>query len=156
MLGFRRPRRGVVSSWSWAPWNHAPHTYRRIIELGARIATVEPAIRWRDLRRLARQRSDWQDVLLQLEVAAFAMRNGWEAELEPSLPFGKKADLRLSRGGSSFLVESTLLGLSERFQRVSRYSERAMSTLRGIALRNGLAVSGELRPDTLCGPVRRP
>lgn len=136
---------GTVGSWLWAPWNRVPHTYRRIIDLGARIATLEPARRWQDLRRLARQRANWQDVLLQLEVAGFAARDGWDVELEPSLASGKRADLRLTRGRSSFLVESTLLGLSQGFQQVNEYSDRTMSALRNIASRNGLAVSGELQ-----------
>jgi hypothetical protein len=136
---------GPINSWMWAPWNDVPHTFRRIIELGARIATVAPGKRWRDLKRLARQHTDWEDVLLQLEVAALAVRDGWEAELEPPLPSGKKADLRLSRHGASFLVESTLLGFSQRFQEVNRFSDQAMSALQTIASRNGLAVSGELR-----------
>jgi hypothetical protein len=136
---------GPVSSWMWAPWNDVPHTFRRVIELGARIATVEPGRRWRDLRRLARLHSDWEDVLLQLEVAALAVRDGWEAELEPLLPSGKKADLRLARRGVAFLVESTLLGLSERSQKVSRFSDKAMSELQMIAFQNSLTVGGELR-----------
>lgn len=136
---------GPVSSWMWTPWNDVPHTFRRIIELGARIASVEPGQRWRDLRRLARLHPDWEDVLLQLEVAAFAARDGWDTELEPPLPSGKKADLRLTREGEAFLVESTLLGTSERSQEVSRFSDKAMSELRMIAFHNGLTVNGELR-----------
>lgn len=118
----------------WAPWNDVPHTFRRVIELGARIATVESGRRWRGLKRLARQHANWEDVLLQLEVAAFAVRDGWEAELEPQLPSGKKADLRISRDHDSFLVESTLLGMSERSQEMDRFG-----------FRNGLSVTGELR-----------
>ena len=129
----------------WAPWNDVPHTFRRIIELGARIATVEPGRGWRDLKRLARRHADWEDVLLQLEVGAFAVRDGWETELEPPLPSGKKADLRLSRDQDSFLVESTLLGMSARSQLVSRFVDKAMSALQRIAFQNGLSVSGELR-----------
>lgn len=135
---------GVVNSWMWAPWNDVPHTFRRIIELGARIATVESGQRWRDLKRLARQHADWEDVLLQLEVAALAVRDGWDTELEPLLPSGKKADLRLSRQSDTFLVESTLLGLSKRSQEVSCFSDEAMSALQTIAWRNGLGVTGEL------------
>ena len=136
---------GPINSWMWAPWNDVPHTYMRIIELGARIATVAPGKRWRDLKRLARQHTDWEDVLLQIEVAALAVRDGWETELEPPLPSGKKADLRLSRQDASFLVESSLLGFSKRLQEVNRFSDRAMSALQAMASRNGLAVSGELR-----------
>ena len=136
---------GPISSWMWAPWNDVPHTYLRIIELGARTATVARGKRWHELKQLARQHTDWQDVLLQIEVAALAVHDGWEAELEPLLSSGKKADLRLSRHGRSFLVESTLLGFSERFQQVNRFSDRTMSALRAIASRNGLVVTGELR-----------
>jgi hypothetical protein len=136
---------GSVNSWMWAPWNDVPHTFRRVIELGARIATVESGRRWRDLKRLARQHANWEDVLLQLEVAAFAVRDGWEAELEPQLPSGKKADLRISRDHDSFLVESTLLGMSERSQEMDRFADKAMSALQTIAFRNGLSVTGELR-----------
>jgi len=146
---------GPVTSWMWAPWNDVPHTFRRVIELGARIATVEGARGWRDLKRLARHHADWEDVLLQLEVGAFAVRGGWETEIEPPLSSGKKADLRLSRDQESFLVESTLLGMSERSQAVSRFADKAMSALQSIAFRNGLSVAGELRsvmPDVHLRP----
>lgn len=136
---------GSITSWMWAPWNDVPHTFRRVIELGARIATVKPGRGWRDLKRLARLHADWRDVLLQLEVAAFAVSDGWETELEPPLSSGKKADLRLSCDRDSFLVESTLLGMSERSQVVGGFADEAMSALQGIALRHGLSVSGELR-----------
>lgn len=31
---------GPINSWMWAPWNDVPHTFRRLIELGARVETV--------------------------------------------------------------------------------------------------------------------
>jgi hypothetical protein len=128
----------------WAPWNDSPHTFRRLIELGARIATVQWGPGWRALRKIARNSPDWEHVLLQLEVGGFAARDGWEAELEPQLPTDRKADLRLTRDGCSFLVETTTLGMSKKSQEVNRYSDKVMDALHTIAFSNGLSITGKI------------
>jgi hypothetical protein len=146
---------GPIGSWMWAPWNDTPHTFRRLIELGARIATVQWGPGWRALRKLARKSPDWEHVLLQLEVGGFAARDGWEAELEPQLPTEKRADLRLTRDGRSFLVETTTLGMSEKSQDVSCYSNKLMEALHRIAFSNGLSITGKIHSVVPDDELRR-
>lgn len=124
--------------------NDAPHTHLRRLELAARLALLGGTPGWRDLRKLARDRTAaWGPLLVQLEVGGFALRHGRDVEFEPGMASGKVGDLLL-RSSTTMQVETTSVGLPKDMREVSRFSDRALGALEMVGLRHEIAVKGSL------------
>jgi hypothetical protein len=133
-----------MMSWVWTTLNDAPHTHLRRIELAARFALLQDSPGWRDLRKLARERTAaWGPLLLQLEVGGIALRHGRGVEFEPRMATGRRADLLL-RGPTRMLVEATSMGMPNDMREVSRFSDRALWGLQMIGVRHEVAVRGSV------------
>lgn len=137
--------RSPVMSFMWWPANNVESTYRRIIDLGLRLALVARADGWRSFRDAARsQTTFWDHALLQLEVAGFALRDGWNIEFEPVLPSGRSGDLRLRRNRSVMVVEVTSLGWGQDALAIAQFSERALWPLQQLQFSHNVSVCGEV------------
>lgn len=79
---------------------------------------------------------DFQHLLLELEVAAFAILHGWTVCHEKQLPTGRKPDLWLSRNGIDYLVEVTALGFDREFQTVEAWTDTVFAAFRGLERRH--------------------
>lgn len=140
-----RARQSPAMSWMWAPWNDVHHTFRRLIALGLRVAILEGADGRRRLRDFVRGNNDtWSHGLLQIEVAALAKRDRWEVEFEPRLASGKKGDVRVRRGATAFVVETTTLGVGREARGTIEFGDHALTSIQFLAARNDVSVRGEL------------
>jgi len=71
----------------------------------------------------------WWHSLLQLEVAGFAMRYGWDVTFEPKLPSGRRADLRVAVPRAPWLVETLSLGDDRESIAATEYFEAVSNAL---------------------------
>ena len=68
----------------WWPANDVPFVHCRLLELGSRFRLLSSASGLAELRKnMRRDRDSFPHGLVQLEVAGFALRAGWEIEFEP-------------------------------------------------------------------------
>jgi hypothetical protein len=137
----------IMTSWMFSPTNPAEHVYRRLLDLGARIALLSGRPAWREFRMQARRNPRfWPHAFLQLEVAGLALRNGWDVALEPKLAGGRegKGDLQLERQGERFLVETTSMMRDDASLAADEFSDAAFWQIRRIEHQRGVSVSGRL------------
>jgi hypothetical protein len=137
----------IMTSWMFSPTNPAEHVYRRLLDLGARIALLSGRPGWREFRTQARRHPRfWPHAFLQLEVAGLALRNDWDVALEPRLAGGRegKGDLQLERRGVRFLVETTSMMRDDASLAADEFSDAAFWQIRRIEHQRGVSVSGRL------------
>ncbi|MEV1143240.1 hypothetical protein [Micromonospora sp. NPDC049799] len=109
-----------------------PRAVVRVLELAVRVALVEQQEGAEALLAQAGEiRSnrdatlrEFQHLLLGLEVAAFAVMDGWKVSYEQQLPSGRKPDLWLSRNGLSYLIETTVIGFDRDFRSIEDWTDR--------------------------------
>jgi hypothetical protein len=73
---------------------------------------------------------------LTLEIAAFAVADGWCVDYERALPSGSKPDLWLHRNGLDYLVEITLLGLDRDFRSAEAWTDRLVHEFFALEVRH--------------------
>jgi hypothetical protein len=127
----------------WFPLGN-PRVIVGVIELAVQIelARRQPGLHalLDDARRIRSNRTavlgDFQHLLLELEVAAFATARGWTAAHERSLSTGKKPDLSLSRRGIEYLVEVTALTFDREFRETETWTDGVFAALRALEIRH--------------------
>jgi hypothetical protein len=137
----------IMTSWMFSPTNPAEHVYRRLLDLGARIALLAGRPGWREFRTHARRHPRfWPHAFLQLEVAGLALRNDWDVTLEPKLAGSRKGkgDLQLERQGVRFLVETTSMMRDDASLAADEFSDGVFWEIRRIEHQRGVSVSGRL------------
>jgi len=88
---------------------------------------------------------------LCLEVAAFALSDGWNVSYERALPSGKKPDLWMSRGGLDYSVEVTTLAHDRQSQEITQWSHDVQLTRFALEAEHGVSIvvrSDERLDDT--------
>ncbi len=99
------------------PADDVPWVYANLFQLALRIKLLDTRLRpVLTTMRHSVQRSDWIHVLLQLEMAAFGVREGWQILLEPTLDTGKRADVELVYESTRLLMEMVSMQMSAREQ----------------------------------------
>jgi len=89
--------------------------------------------------------------LYVLEVAGFATRYGWNVQREPSLPSGRRPDLRLLREGEELWVEVTGTGPDRPRLSVEAWSQSVVPALMAIGSRHDVEISGSASSTQLDG-----
>lgn len=121
----------------------------RVLELAARIALVTAANETSGLAREAKEvyanrdlaATKFRHLCLTLETAAFATLAGWTVSYENTSPSGRRADLTLSRGATSYTVEVTTLGLDRDFRAIDRYSDQLHGLLWALEREHQVEIS---------------
>ncbi len=149
----------------WPIYNERPAV--RVIELAARIALISAAGDTSELLREAKEiypnrdlvRSKFEHLCLTLETAAFATLAGWTVSYEKTAASGRRPDLALSRGATSYTVEVTTLAFDRDFRAIDGYSDRLNFLLRGLEYEHQVEITcdaGEvLADDELDGWVQQ-
>jgi len=112
----------------------------RVLELAARIELVrgQPGMGalLAEAHHIRPKRNavlrDFQHLLLELEVAALAIMDGWTVSHERPLPSGRKPDLWLSRNGIDYVIEVTALSFDREFRTVETWTDGLFAALRTL------------------------
>jgi hypothetical protein len=133
---------------NWWPLTN-PLPVACLLELAVRAHLVRISSGSQDLLADARQiHRDQFQVLrqfahlnLSLEVAAFALTDGWEVSYECALSSGKKPDLRLSRDGLDYSIEATTLAHDRDSQKITRWSDFVQLTRFTLEAQHGVSTA---------------
>jgi len=117
-----RRRVPVMRIETW-PLNQA-HAVAHLVELGARLALLEPSGLLPDLRA-GLNRNDtpqmFDHLRLVLETAGFALRKGWIVTMEERTAAGRFPDITVRRNATSYVIEVTRMDASRERRAVDRY-----------------------------------
>jgi len=109
-----------IETW---PLNQA-HAVAHLVELGARLALLEPSGLLPDLRA-GLNRNDtpqmFDHLRLVLETAGFALRKGWIVTMEERTAAGRFPDITVRRNATSYVIEVTRMDASRERRAVDRY-----------------------------------
>lgn len=137
------------------PANDAPWVYANLLRLAISIQLfnqIRGQIRINSvLKHLRRQREpiNWTSRLLQLEVAALGLKAGWDILFEPPFERGGHADVRLTKGSTRILVETTVMRFSNADRRIMLFSEQLMGQIGVIRLQYKVNIYGSLHCASL-------
>ncbi|MBO4140071.1 hypothetical protein J5U46_07925 [Micromonospora tulbaghiae] len=87
---------------------------------------------------------EFQHLLLGLEVAAFAVMDGWKVSYEQQLPSGRKPDLWLSRNGLDYLIETTVIGFDRDFRSIESWTDGLRRVLQVLESRHEVETVAQL------------
>ncbi|HWO68147.1 MAG TPA: hypothetical protein VNO31_49750, partial [Umezawaea sp.] len=125
-----------------------PTAVVRLLELAVRAHLVRSSEGSQDLLADARRihpkkfqvLRQFAHLNLCLEVAAFALSDGWKVGYEHVLPSGKKPDLWLSRGGLDYSVEVTTLAHDRSSQEITQWSHDVQLTRFALEAEHGVSI----------------
>lgn len=135
-------------STAYPAFNDTPGAIRNLFDLYAHIELI-----WKQRGRFRFQRDissnptfqAWQHAMIQLEVAGFALQRGYQCEFEPNLSSGNKGDVTVQTPVGELFFEAALIGTDTAFRRASRFYNRTMDLLQGLAMSHNLEISGRLK-----------
>jgi len=133
-----------------------PQAYANLFQLAAEIELLQFKDGWsivRDTLRGDFRMASWVSSLLQLEVGALGLKEGWDIEFERTLPTGKRIDAVLAKESIKLLVETKAMLLSGDEQEAESYFYRMTGLLLDLALKHGVRITGSIgspvSPDVL-------
>jgi len=125
------------------PLVEARHVYFSLYRLAVQLTLL--ADRSRPLQKLLRNVAnppDWTHGLIQLEVAAQALRDGWHTTFEalqnPTYP----VDVRLEKGADTLQLEITAVGMADSEWVADQYFHRVHMTVLALRVRHGVYITG--------------
>lgn len=127
------------------PENDVPWVYANLIRVACEIALLEP--RLAPIRRNRGQLYDtqnWAHAMVQIEVAALALRDGWQVTVEPPLGIKGRGDVTLRSEERAMLVEVVTMGPSDLEQRSTEWFHSLALPILSIELQYGVSIRGEL------------
>ena len=144
----------VFSLGLW-PANDLPWVYANLIRLAARIRLLKRKRSQNNIRPVLKNLQkniepiSWVSALLQLEVAALGLRDEWNILFDPPLGNGGFADVRLTKGQTQLLVETTVMRLSEADRKTIALSHDLSMYLIAIEVQYNVRISGSLSSASL-------
>ncbi|HXC79417.1 MAG TPA: hypothetical protein VNU19_20470 [Candidatus Acidoferrum sp.] len=138
-------------SFRWWPANDVPTTFDRLLTFAARLRLLAGSPGLVPVRKAVRgSLGNFEHSLLQLEVAALALRDGWRATFEPKPdPTGTRVtDLRLTRSGDSMLVEVKGFQLDDVVRADLRLAGIVSQAYLALQLEHDVYVSGDISSPT--------
>jgi hypothetical protein len=92
---------------------------------------------------------NWMSSLLQLEVAGFGLKAGWNILFEPAIGNNGYADVRLTNGSNQLLVETTSMRMSVAERKSLAFLDRLFWQLSSLEWQHEVRISGSLRSALL-------
>jgi hypothetical protein len=125
------------------PANDVPWVYANLFQLASQIKLLRP---WPLQPAMSQNLTveSWEHAQLQLNLAGLALRAGLGSAFETRLPNGKRADLRISAGSSTLLVEIVAWGFSDAQRKAARFFHELGYIVLGMEMQYGVEIRGSL------------
>lgn len=121
-----------------------PQAYANLFHFAAEINLLQSKEGWsivHDALRSDFRREIWLPSLLQLEVAALGLHEGWHIKLERPLPNGGRTDVVLAKETTKILVETKAMLLSGPEQESEAYFYQMIEELLSLAWKYGVRIT---------------
>ncbi len=141
----RKEDHPILSIGMWPLANDAPWVYANLFQIAAQLEILRRENRLvRKSMRDNLQALNWVHALLQLEVAGFGVRAGWNSTFEPELGNGRRGDVRLEKGPSALLVETTSMRMSDEELKILNAAHAVSWRIQAIKFEHDVQIIGDI------------
>lgn len=129
-------------------YNNVPSVINNLINLYTKLELASKQKGWLRFRKVFVPNCSskaWNHGMIQLELAGFAAKYGYDCEFEPTLSTGKKGDISVYTRSGEIFFETVMIGNGDPFTKAELFYDQMNRFLYNVSMKYGFSIEGELK-----------